>query len=277
MFLKPNLAAGAVAMIMLAGASSAMASNTLYAINDSSNSLVTINPEAATITVIGSLGATGDFGDLTYDSNHGVAYWAAGRGNNNLYTVNLTTGAATLVGSHGVDDLFGLAYDTGNDTLYGVNTSGDFYSLNTATGAATQIGSNNGVYPGGLAYVAATDTLFETLAGGGNFYTINLANGAATLFSSNATVLNDNGVTWDASRGKFFTDDWSSSIYSFDANGQNATFVMNTSGAYDGIISVGPTGGAVPEPATWAMMLVGFGGLGAMLRRRRTQGALAAG
>jgi hypothetical protein len=28
--------------------------------------------------------------------------------------------------------------------------------------------------------------------------------------------------------------------------------------------------GGVPEPATWAMMLVGFGGLGAMLRRRRS-------
>jgi PEP-CTERM motif len=28
--------------------------------------------------------------------------------------------------------------------------------------------------------------------------------------------------------------------------------------------------GAVPEPATWAMMLLGFGGLGAMLRSRRT-------
>ena len=26
----------------------------------------------------------------------------------------------------------------------------------------------------------------------------------------------------------------------------------------------------VPEPATWAMMLVGFGGLGGLLRRRRT-------
>jgi hypothetical protein len=26
---------------------------------------------------------------------------------------------------------------------------------------------------------------------------------------------------------------------------------------------------AVPEPATWAMMLVGFGGIGAMIRRRR--------
>ena len=30
---------------------------------------------------------------------------------------------------------------------------------------------------------------------------------------------------------------------------------------------------AVPEPAGWAMMLVGFGGLGALLRRRRAAAA----
>lgn len=30
------------------------------------------------------------------------------------------------------------------------------------------------------------------------------------------------------------------------------------------------TSGGVPEPATWAMMLTGFGGLGAILRRRRS-------
>jgi hypothetical protein len=41
-----------------------------------------------------------------------------------------------------------------------------------------------------------------------------------------------------------------------------------------GSVTVGT--GAVPEPATWAMMLVGFGGLGAVLRRRRGQVALAA-
>jgi hypothetical protein len=28
-------------------------------------------------------------------------------------------------------------------------------------------------------------------------------------------------------------------------------------------------GGTIPEPATWAMMILGFGGIGAMLRRRR--------
>ena len=31
----------------------------------------------------------------------------------------------------------------------------------------------------------------------------------------------------------------------------------------------------VPEPAAWAMMLVGFGGLGAVLRRRRAMTATA--
>jgi hypothetical protein len=29
--------------------------------------------------------------------------------------------------------------------------------------------------------------------------------------------------------------------------------------------------GGVPEPATWAMMMIGFGGMGALLRRRRSQ------
>ncbi len=37
----------------------------------------------------------------------------------------------------------------------------------------------------------------------------------------------------------------------------------------------GGTPGGVPEPATWAMMLVGFGGMGALLRHRRRQGRAA--
>jgi opacity protein-like surface antigen len=41
------------------------------------------------------------------------------------------------------------------------------------------------------------------------------------------------------------------------------------------ITNTPPATGGVPEPATWAMMLTGFGGLGAVLRRRRLHGAFA--
>lgn len=39
-------------------------------------------------------------------------------------------------------------------------------------------------------------------------------------------------------------------------------------------IGVGTPVGPVPEPATWAMMLVGFGGIGMAMRRRRTSSAM---
>lgn len=39
--------------------------------------------------------------------------------------------------------------------------------------------------------------------------------------------------------------------------------------------TVGVNCGGVPEPTSWALMLLGFGGLGAMLRRRRTATAFA--
>jgi hypothetical protein len=40
-------------------------------------------------------------------------------------------------------------------------------------------------------------------------------------------------------------------------------------GAQNAALNFGPAAGAVPEPASWAMMLVGFGSIGAMIRTRR--------
>jgi hypothetical protein len=59
-------------------------------------------------------------------------------------------------------------------------------------------------------------------------------------------------------------------------------FGFNSLGVYSlDDVSVKPrvetdTGGGVPEPASWALMVLGFGGLGAVLRRRRGQVGLAA-
>lgn len=48
------------------------------------------------------------------------------------------------------------------------------------------------------------------------------------------------------------------------------------SATYNGTLTFTPGIGAVPETGTWALMIVGFGGAGAMLRRRRTAALAAA-
>lgn len=41
-------------------------------------------------------------------------------------------------------------------------------------------------------------------------------------------------------------------------------------GSYSGTVNFTPTG-VIPEPATWALMMLGIGGVGAAMRRRGTQ------
>lgn len=54
------------------------------------------------------------------------------------------------------------------------------------------------------------------------------------------------------------------------ANTDFGTFTLTIDGPGD--IIGGAGGGGVPEPATWAMMIFGFAGIGAALRRRRSAG-----
>jgi hypothetical protein len=52
---------------------------------------------------------------------------------------------------------------------------------------------------------------------------------------------------------------------------------LNNGNAFAGFPTAGfwtaqlPATGGVPEPATWAMLIAGFGGVGAMMRRRRSR------
>jgi hypothetical protein len=156
---------------------------TLYVIDDSSNTLLSIDPVTLTITTVGPTGVDdGDFGDLAYAPGTDTLYWVPGRRNDNLYTLNRNTGAATLIGPHGITDLFTLAFDGG--TLYAQSAlTHGVYELNTATGAATAIGAND-VYPGGYTVNTNTGELVLSKAGEGNFYSIDRGTGAATFLRS---------------------------------------------------------------------------------------------
>lgn len=54
-------------------------------------------------------------------------------------------------------------------------------------------------------------------------------------------------------------------FYLFNFATPTSSITLNQDGFSDAIL----IGGAVPEPATWAMMLLGFGAVGFTLRRRR--------
>jgi hypothetical protein len=58
--------------------------------------------------------------------------------------------------------------------------------------------------------------------------------------------------------------------------GQLANFTAVSQGEFAANFTVNGGGGGVPEPATWAVMLAGFGGLGMALRSRRSKVAAAA-
>jgi len=60
-------------------------------------------------------------------------------------------------------------------------------------------------------------------------------------------------------------------FYKFDAGTTGITsFTFSMPGLSNAALYMTGSAVPVPEPATWAMMIVGFGGVGAILRRRRT-------
>lgn len=253
----------ALAVCLGVGTASA---GTYYALDDDDNSIWAIDPITYNYTYVGSTGiADGNFGDMAFDSNTNTAYWVAGRGNNNLYTINLTTGAATLIGYHGVEDMFALGYDTKAGKLYGEDSFGNFYSLNTTTGAATLIGTNS-VFPGGLTYRADKDQLVLSGAGDRSFYTMDRTNGAADYLGA-VKYLDDNDVAYNPDKNVYMVDDWRGLLVELDADTLQGSAVNFLPGSFDGIIYVGEQN-AVPEPGTLMLLGTGIVGLASRLRKK---------
>ncbi len=187
--------------------------------------------------------------------------------------------------------------DQGNDTM-DLDVGSTLMPGWTVTGShyLSWIGPNN---PFGLTASPAGGSYFLDLTGyvtgapfSGVTQTIATHAGSSYLLTfdlgSSPTYGVQDGVTASAgsASGAFTsTNDgtdynlWQPESLSFKATGSStAVTILGNSGAeYIGLdnVSVVETA-AIPEPATWAMMLVGFGALGAALRSRRKMAAAAA-
>ena len=124
----------------------------------------------------------------------------------------------------------------------------------------------------GIADFSATDTTFVINVycdvqcdwSNSNFNGFDLVDfyGVAAPFTGASINAATSYAGFDASRLTF-----TANSVSVDLNGLTANGTIK--------IDIAGGGGAVPEPATWSLMIGGFGGLGAVLRRRRASSALA--
>jgi hypothetical protein len=96
--------------------------------------------------------------------------------------------------------------------------------------------------------------------------------------SGAAPVLSNPGLLFTGASGheyNLFSDDFVT-YEMYQATPGYTEHSYGTISLHEGLDQGGPLGrlgGAVPEPATWTMMILGFGGVGALLRQRRSRPA----
>ena len=209
-----------------------------YTIREGDNWLRRIDMITLTWEDIGPIGVAFDFGDLAWDEKNATMYLIDGRGAQALHTVDLLTGNATTIGNHNISDLFGLAWDSSTDTLYGSGESpSGLYEMNLNTGAGSWIG-DPGLGLDGLTYDSTLDRLVGFWAGPGDVYEIDETNGNPTYLGGSGFI-NNGGMGYDPDDNLFYTIDWSGVLYSFDPlNGYVRTTVLSGLGAHDGFVHV---------------------------------------
>jgi hypothetical protein len=187
-----------------------------------------------------------------------------------------TVAAGSHLGTNGAPIATGVSDLTAGDSeLTWWSPSLNSHVTTDGTAIAALPFAQNMYFPHGTG--ADDGTFFETALLSGNFnlgsastITFNVQSDDDAFVYVDGTLIGQNpgihGVT-----GANFTSDslgvGGHNIEIFYADRENTGAFLSVSLVSEGITV---TPGGVPEPATWGLMVVGFGGLGAMMRRRRS-------
>jgi hypothetical protein len=144
--------------------------------------------------------------------------------------------------------VYNLSYTSGGTSFIGTVTTTNTADANgfyTVTGLS---GTRGGVA--------------VTLLAPGAFPTNGFPND--NLFKPTGAFFSDNGISYSAGSTYY-------NIYAGALECRSAALTSCTAGANNAVtgLTVSLASAAVPEPATWAMMMLGFGAMGAALRSRR--------
>ncbi len=268
---------GGLAVLLLSTSANAA---TIYGV-DELNNLVVFD-SAAPGSILSSISITGvsnSLQSLDFRPLNNVLY---GLGSDRIvYTISTATGVATAVS--GVLALtgteFGFDFNPTIDRLRIVSNTNDNYVFDPNSGALTvampvffAAGDANAGRDPDVTALAYTSSVLGAAAATTQLYAIDTANDVLSRQANSAGTLTTVGAlgtnlgsrtSFDIAAGEAYAFN-GQTLFGVDLATGRLTRIGTTDRALFGI-AISP----VPEPATWATMLIGFGMVGAMTRYRR--------
>jgi hypothetical protein len=245
---------------------------------------------AALVLAAGSAGAAnlvqnGGFDSASYASNsqfgagfggEGVTSWMGGGGNHlQFFYIGGTQSTTNAVNQFG--DPKGYFYDS--FSTLSPTTGGNFVALDGDSDFTGFIQQDISGLVVGQTYSLSFDWAAAQLKNriGPITEQLQVSLGSDTFLTSIAAISGNVSADIDPTGGPGGFGGWMTTTHSFTATATTETLKFLSVGTPNGLPPIAALDSialtSVPEPAAWMMMLLGFGGLGAVLRRRRAVAA----